>query len=201
MDGIKNFFSTVGSFIKENLSSLILILLAIFALIVAIGLPGATYSFAESEEVDANGEINLISLMFGSGEIINRVEQTVTRQAYSGGLSFVALFSFVLLVASVVLIVLDFIFKGKNLKFYGSICMVVSGIAIFFSLTLGTPFVVGNVELSFKDFWVTTNAPSDWHIGLACFLYAVPTIIGGGMVFFKELGKILKAKGFGQKNY
>ena len=61
--------------------------------------------------------------------------------------------------------------------------------------TVSSP-LVGNVELSFKDFWVTTNAPSDWHIGLACFLYAVPTIIGGGMVFFKELGKILKAKGF-----
>ena len=202
MDFIKR---TLG-FVKEHLSSFILLFLSIIAIVAAIALPGITANIAESKNITAFAEINLLNLAIGYSSIINSTDTAngikLTYAASSGGISYFAIVTFVLFVIGIALIILDLIFSGKNLKIYGLIALIFSCVTVFLVPLAGTPIVVEegfkySGSYAFRDFCLLFK----FRVGVGCYFYCMFIIIAALMMFFKEIGRILKAKGFGKKTY
>ena len=206
MDAVKK----VLGFIKSHMSTFILFGLAIVAMVAAITLPGITCNIAQSDKIKAWAEINLINMVTGNANLVYRVEESVSTVAFTGGISYFAIATFALFAVGFILVILDLVFPGKNLKFYGLIAIILSCVTVFLVPLAGTeisilPTDAALIETVGEDYgvWAFRDfiLAREYRIGIAAYFYCISLVLLSLSMFFKELGKILKAKGFGQKKY
>ena len=199
----------VFGYMKEHFSTFLIFGLSIIAIVSAIALPGLFCMLSKSAKDKWWAEINLVGLIFGSSKLHYRIEGNVSVLPFSGGISYFAIATFVLFIAGITLLILDLVKPGKNFKIFGLSALILSCVTVFLVPLAGTPInIVADPSLpevagedigswTFREFVLVRK----YKIGIAAYFYCMSLILVCLSQFFKELGKILKAKGFGQKKY
>ena len=190
------------NFIKKNSTTLIGLTAGLIALLCAVFLPAAAAQEVISSFADSWHYVTIIGLAFNCVDVFvfrrpmngPNEGQLFTKAATHvyGGMSIFALVSVVLLIVGIVLLVVFLFTKKKPLNLIGSICLVLSGIFIFFILELGTDidrrvFInsghIIDVNMPFKDHYRTLK------LDIGTLFYALATIFGGAigiLDFFKK---------------
>lgn len=205
-----DFIKRVFGYMKAHASTFILFALAIIALVAAIALPGITSNIAPSDKIKGWAEINLINLVIGNSNIVYRLDENVTLVASTGGISYFAIATFALFFIGIALLILDLVKPGKNFKFFGLMALILSCITVFLVPLMGTPISILPTDpalieaagedvgsWAFRDFVLVRK----YKVGIAAYFYCISLVLFGLSQFFKELGRIRKEKGKGQKKY
>lgn len=183
---------------SEKLKSLLPLILkgvaclfVVLAFIFMFALPGLS---AEAEGMKSS--ISLFGLVFGNGTIHTEILSKGSDASISGGMSFFALFAFILLIIGIVCFVLGFVLKEKA-KLFGlvsGVLFLLAGICAFLVKVAGTDIVVSmgilesllpgsNVaaNVAFTDFF------KEYNLGVGSILFAIFNILAGGILVVNEL--------------
>lgn len=173
--------------IKYLLSTLVPAVLGIVALVLVFILDGAI----KTKEADViistittTSTVSMMGLIFGSPVVVKTVGNSTTPlDGLTGGMSTLGIISFVLLIIGILVTGYSFTKKkAKSMKLIGNVILVVSGVLMFFLLTLGADIVstIGSASKNtkFVDFY------EGYKLATGAIAYAILAIVGGGLGLF-----------------
>lgn len=153
-------------------------ILAIVAMFIFTGAKLTSEGLLESE-----ASIKLFGLVFGGATLYTSTGDIEVNLDTTGGLSYLGLISFIVLVLGIILIALPFFKNNLKTDLLGYLLLIVAGILMFFVLKAGSDIEFKGATQEFKKMY------EEFSLGIGVYLYSILAILGGVVGFAKKFLK------------